>query len=138
MVANVRRSRQRTALLGAVSQVDDHGMSMRQLSCRAAAVLALWPAPADAHDIYTPLLDKWGRSCCSGADCRPAPYRITPSGIEMLVKGRWFFVPDATIQYRTIDGDKGETAGGHWCGQLYENGYITYCAFLPPKLTLAP
>jgi hypothetical protein len=121
-----------------MSQVDDLGMSVRQLSWWAAGLLAFWLVPASAHDIYTPLVDSWGRSCCNQADCRPAPYRITSSGVEMWVKDRWFFVPDGRIQYRFIEGDSGETGGGHWCGQLYANGYITFCAFLPPKLTLAP
>ena len=25
---------------------------------------------------------------------------------------------DDTIQYRTLEGDTGETAGGHWCGKI--------------------
>jgi hypothetical protein len=37
----------------------------------------------------------------------------TAAGVEMLVDGRWIVVPDDTIQYRALDGDNGETAGGH-------------------------
>lgn len=113
-------------------------MNARQLSCCVASALACALMPARAHDVEAPLVDKWGRSCCSESDCRPAPYRVTPSGVEMFVKDRWFSVPEERIQFRFIEGDTGETKGGHWCGQLYQNGYITYCAFLPPKLTLAP
>ena len=35
-------------------------------------------------------------------------------------------------------GDTGETNGGHWCGERYEGGFVTYCAFLPPTLAAAP
>jgi hypothetical protein len=41
------------------------------------------------------------------------------------------------IQYRALEGDMGETAGGHWCGEPYEEAFITYCAFLPRKLSSA-
>ena len=40
---------------------------------------------AQAHDIYTHLKSRSGKSCCDNSDCRPAPYRITSSGVEMLV-----------------------------------------------------
>ena len=45
----------------------------------------------------------------------------------MLVSGEWIVVPDETIQYRTVEGDTGETAGGHWCGTT------GHCAILPPS-----
>jgi hypothetical protein len=54
------------------------------------AILLGWATQGQAHDIYADLKDGWGRSCCHGADCRPAPYRITPQGVEMLIDGRWF------------------------------------------------
>jgi hypothetical protein len=81
----------------------------------AAAILtvsAIWPSPAEAHDIYTSLTEGSGASCCSGKDCRSAHYRITTAGVEMLVGGDWILIPDSKIQYRTLEGDKGETAGG--------------------------
>src|SRR5262245_47320191 len=87
--------------------------------------------PSRAHDIYMSLVDSTGASCCHERDCRPARYRTTAAGVEMLVGGTWIGVPNDTIQYRALDGDTGETAGGHWCGKL-EYG-ITYCAVLPPK-----
>jgi hypothetical protein len=85
---------------------------------------------AHAHDIYTDLVGRDGGSCCNGKDCKPAPYRMTAAGVEMFVDGRWVLVPEDVIQYRTLPGDTGETAGGHWCG--LENYDATYCAILPP------
>ena len=52
----------------------------------------------------------------------------------MLVNDRWIWVPAGKIEYRTIEGDSADTAGGHWCGEPYDGGYITYCAFLPPTM----
>jgi hypothetical protein len=42
------------------------------------------------------------------------------------------------LQYRALDGDTGETAGGHWCGAPDESGhsFFTYCAILPPSTAL--
>ena len=94
----------------------------------------------EAHDIYSPLKDRDGKSCCDDGDCRPAPYRVTPTAVQMFVEGEWVAVPDATIQYRALPGDTGETDGGHWCGRS-QNGqgqkldHATYCAILPPNLT---
>ena len=48
----------------------------------------------------------------------------------MLVDGEWLAVPDDAIQYRALEGDTGETRGGHWCG-LMTFGNPTYCAILP-------
>ena len=76
--------------------------------------------PAEAHDIYSRLTDTWGNSCCNDTDCRPAPYRITPAGVRMLVDGDWIEVPGHTIQYRALLGDTGESGGGHWCGRAYQ------------------
>jgi hypothetical protein len=94
-------------------------------------LLTVMSWPSRAHDIYMSLVDRDGQSCCHDRDCRAATYRTTAAGVEMLVDGRWIVVPDDTIQYRALDGDTGETAGGHWCGKL-EYG-VTYCAVLPPK-----
>ena len=93
---------------------------------------------AQAHDIYTHLKSRSGKSCCDNSDCRPAPYRITSSGVEMLVGETWVGVPRGIIEYRMLEGDTGETSGGHWCGERYEGGFVTYCAFLPPTLAAAP
>jgi hypothetical protein len=111
-------------------------MSLKLDLC-AAILLISYELPAEAHDIYSPLKDRLGNSCCNEQDCRPAPYRVTPAGVRMLVNGNWIAVPDDTIQYRTIPGDTGETGGGHWCGNIrYMVGlgmdYSTYCAILPP------
>jgi hypothetical protein len=87
--------------------------------------------PTDAHDIYMALKNRFGQSCCNEGDCRPAHYRTTANGIQMLVDGEWLAVPDDAIQYRALEGDTGETRGGHWCG-LMTFGNHTYCAILPP------
>ena len=48
----------------------------------------------EAHKIYSPLEDRAGRNCCDDGDCRPAPYRVTSTGVQMFVKGQWIGVPD--------------------------------------------
>ncbi len=108
-------------------------MSRSSLSL-LVAFLAIWAGRVEAHDIYTHLKNSAGKSCCDGTDCRPARYRATSGGVEMLVGETWVWVPRGTIEYRSLEGDGGETNGGHWCGEPYEGGFITYCAFLPPNL----
>jgi hypothetical protein len=93
--------------------------------------------PTKAHDIYSRLLGSWGNSCCDDKDCRPAPFRVTPDGVQMLIDGEWIEVPGYTIQYRALYGDSGETGGGHWCGRSYQKVdnsvfHVTQCAVLPP------
>jgi hypothetical protein len=102
------------------------------------ALLALWPCPVQAHDIYEDLVSAYGFSCCDNSDCRPVPYRISQGGVQMRVDQRWIDIPSETIQYRAIPGDNGETGGGHWCGAYYRNGdgYYTRCAILPPNSAL--
>ena len=95
-------------------------------------LITSWSSQIDAHDIYMTLKNRAGMSCCNDRECRPAAYRFTPAGVEMLVDGEWTVVPPETIQYRALDGDGGETAGGHWCG-LTNYGVVTYCAILPPS-----
>ena len=109
-------------------------------SALLVAGLALVTAPAHGHDIYANVKSKFGFSCCNGQDCRPAPYRATASGIEMLIDGRWLPLHAEDIQYRAIPGDRGETQGGHWCGRYVElaRGLVTYCAFLPPHAAALP
>jgi hypothetical protein len=104
------------------------------------AGLALVTAPAHCHDIYASVTNRSGFNCCNGQDCRPAPYRATASGVEMLIDGRWLPMNDNDIQYRAIPGDTGETNGGHWCGRYIElaGGFVTYCAFLPPHSAALP
>jgi hypothetical protein len=99
-------------------------------------LLALWPEPIQAHDIYSNLVDDRGRT-----RLRTAPYRLRPSGVEMFVSGQWIAVPADKIQYRILVGDPGQTAGGHWCGTGNEVGrgvyYTTRCAVLPPQSAAA-
>ena len=111
------------------------GATVWALNCAlvSLAITASWPAPIEAHDIYTTLTDRAGESCCHERDCRPAPYRRTAAGVEMLVGEEWIVVPDETIQYRTLEGDTGETAGGHWCGSTRLRTIMTFCAVLPPS-----
>ena len=97
------------------------------------ALLVSWSVPLHAHDIYIGLTDRNGVSCCNDMDCQPAPYRITPSGVQVLVGGQWIAVPDDTIQYRVLPGDTGETDGGHWCGWTTVRGTRTFCTILPPN-----
>jgi hypothetical protein len=98
--------------------------------------MLLWPSNALAHDIYGTLTSRQGISCCGGHDCRPAHYRITANGVEMLVEGRWIVVPDETVNYLTLSGDTGETGGGHWCGFTHDFKFVTFCTILPPSSTL--
>jgi hypothetical protein len=113
-------------------------MSLK-LELTVALLICLGPE-TQAHDIYSPLKDRRGNGCCDDGDCRPAPYRVTPTGVQMFVEGEWIVVPDFTIQYRALPGDTGETDGGHWCGYV-QNGYgdrmayATHCAILPPNPT---
>jgi hypothetical protein len=97
--------------------------------------------PSDAHDIYSHLSDSKGVSCCNEYDRRPAPYRVTPTGVQMFVYGDWIDVPDDKIQYRALPNDTGETAGGHWCGRPRDwqspRVVLTYCAVLPPNSSIA-
>jgi hypothetical protein len=114
-------------------------MSLKLDPLAAFCLLSFEPS-TEAHDIYLHLKDRWGNSCCSDQDCRPAPYRVTPTGVQMLVNGDWIAVPDYAIQYRTLPDDTGETAGGHWCGDIrHKHGdgidYSTHCAILPPNPT---
>ena len=112
------------------------------------ALLAGAPAAAQAHDIYSGLVGNYGTACCDDSDCRPALYKVTPAGVQMQVNRKWISVPASAIQYRLLAGDKGETAGGHWCGRRANdveelndgtgNGYFTFCAFLPPSFAANP
>jgi hypothetical protein len=74
----------------------------------------------------------------------------------MLLDDEWIHVPNDVIQYRSLDGDTGETGGGHWCGvtnwnqqdqapgfeypphpnhpALHPSRFSTRCAILPPGL----
>jgi hypothetical protein len=104
--------------------------------CTMLVSLTLTPLPVRAHDIYGNLMGKHGESCCHGADCRPAPWRIVGGGVEMFVGGEWISIDNETIQYRTLDADTGASNGGHWCGNTNADPvlpFLTYCAVLPPR-----
>ncbi|WP_262298294.1 hypothetical protein [Microvirga sesbaniae] len=112
-------------------------MSPKRALC--AVLLSVYlELPTQAHDIYSTLTDAAGASCCNQNDCRPAPYRVSPRGVQMYLDADWFDVPDGTIQYQSLPGDTGETRGGHWCGTaIYQQGHrvvhVTHCAILPPN-----
>jgi hypothetical protein len=106
----------------------------------AVVLAASLPLPTLAHDIYSHLRDEGGGSCCDNQDCRPALYRLTAHGVQMFVDQQSINVPNERIQYRALLGDTGETAGGHWCGSLYQPDvssrsilHMTKCAILSPQ-----
>jgi hypothetical protein len=103
------------------------------------ALVTIWATPIQAHDIYANLRNSEGGSCCNENDCRPALYRKGRFGVDMFVQNRWIAIPPSAIQYRFLDGDTGETNGGHWCGSHahYEDVLFTYCAVLPPHAAFA-
>jgi hypothetical protein len=47
-------------------------MSLK-LELFTAIALLSFESPTEAHDIYSPLKDRRGKSCCDDRDCRPAP-----------------------------------------------------------------
>ena len=107
---------------------------------------AIAPARVSAHDIYHGLTSNLGKDCCDNSDCRPAHYRITPAGVQMLVDQVWI---RCLVQRSSIDccqENSGKTSGGHWCGRRANDidalndpsveGYFTFCAFLPPGLAM--
>ena len=85
-------------------------MSLKLEIFRAIALLS-FEQPTEALGIYSPLKDRSGNSCCDESDCRPAPYKMTPAGVQMFVDREWIAVPDFTIQYLALLGDTGETDG---------------------------
>ena len=81
------------------------------------AMLILTATYTQGHDIYSGLKDRNGHfDCCNETDCRPAHYRVTAAGVEMLLDDESVQVPNEVIQYRILHGDMGEIHGGHWCG----------------------
>ena len=111
-----------------------------KLELLVAICLISFEPPTEAHDVYSPLKDRWGNSCCDDRDCQLAPYRLTARGVQMLVDRHWIDVPSDKIQYLAVPGDTGVTGGGHWCGFADapnrmdpEALYITRCAILPPQ-----
>lgn len=83
---------------------------------------------AKHHDDFYRHLKQPGTnvSCCNNQDCRPAPHRVTPNGVEFFVGSKWITTPTE----RLIEHERTEV--GHWCG-LNENTTdpITFCAIVP-------
>ena len=99
----------------------------------------LWPFLALAHDpagharhhegFYMGLKQPGtGVSCCNNQDCRPAKFKITATGIQMEVAGKWIVPPMSKVI-------ETETPGGnsaHWCGVMEHSASpITFCAIVP-------
>ena len=86
------------------------------------------PADHDKfHQFYKGLQQPGsGASCCNNKDCRPVAFRVTATGVEMLIAGRWIRPPDVrTLEIETPDG------GAHWCGIETRDEPITFCAIIP-------
>jgi hypothetical protein len=115
-----------------------HRSALGYSTALTLALIAISSGPVQGHDIYSGLKSKVGNSCCDKDDCRPANYQMTRNGVMMQVGQEWISVHPDTIVYRTLPGDSGETAGGHWCGRAandpLETGHVTLCAILPPRL----
>jgi hypothetical protein len=116
------------------------GSGLRLPDITLAAVLAsavlIAPSPVESHDIYVGVYTRQGVPCCDESDCVAAPFRVTPDGVEMLVRGVWISVPRWYIQYRALPGDT-TPHRSHWCGALHlvpTDGVntMTRCAILPP------
>ena len=116
------------------------GSGLRLPDLILAAVLAsavlIDPQTVESHDIYTGVYTRQGVPCCNDGDCVPAPFRITPDGVDMLVQGVWISVPRWYIMYLALPGDT-TPYRSHWCGALdlvLTDGVntLTRCAILPP------
>src|SRR5262249_6707582 len=106
---------ERKALIDLVlTEESTRGRSYMRIMMTMIAMLILTVTCTEAHDIYTGLKDHLGESsCCNETDCRPAHYRVTAAGVDMLLDDEWVRVPNDIIQYRRLNGDTGETNGGH-------------------------
>lgn len=111
---------------------------MSRYTSAATLCVVMFASPSFAHDhaghakhhehFYKNLKQPGSNvSCCNDQDCRPAPHRVTPHGVEFFVGNRWFMPPaDRLMEVTTPD------ASGHWCG-LRENTPEphTFCAIVP-------
>ena len=66
MVALSRRSDERRLPI-----IEGERPMSLKLELLAAICLISFEPPTEAHDIYSPLKDRWGNSCCNDQDCRP-------------------------------------------------------------------
>ena len=98
-----------------------------KLSLVGAVFGAIWSTPVLAHDIYSNLTDKNGKSCCNKHDCRPAHFRVSPEGVSMLVEGSWLRVPNELVVYRNLMGDGAIRAAATGAGRLIgaRTGWVT-------------
>ncbi len=95
----------------------------------ASSCLAHDPAGHARHhdDFYKYLKHpETGVSCCNNQDCRPAPHRVTPDGVEFYVGNRWITPPARTLMERS------DTDSSHWCGHSESTDTPhTFCAVVP-------
>jgi len=106
------------------------------LAAVLASAVLLAPSLVESHDIYVGAYTKQGVPCCNDGDCVPAPFRFTPEGVEMLVRGVWIRVPRWYIMYLELPGDT-TAYRSHWCGEINRiptdgANTLTRCAILPP------
>ena len=83
-LSHPRRRNPSHGFLDALHSAQNHSvvrvgvMSPKWLSF--VGLLAIWPGPIQAHDIYKHLVNEMGDSCCDATDCRPVPYRLRAIG----------------------------------------------------------
>jgi hypothetical protein len=110
---------------------------MSKLTSAATLCVLMFASSASAHDhagharyhenFYMGLKQPGtGVSCCNNQDCRPAPHRVTPNGVEFFVGNKWFMPPaDRLIEHQ-------DAMTGHWCGTAeHLKEPITFCAIVP-------
>lgn len=95
----------------------------------ASSALAHDPAGHARHhdELYKSLKQPGtGMSCCNNMDCRPVPHRITATGVEFFVHGRWLTPPASKLIERH------DIEQSHWCGVGEGSASpITFCAIVP-------
>ena len=85
------------------------GRTSTRLALIATYLSSIVIAEAAPPNDVNPALATWFRSlrapngtaCCSVADCRQATHRVTKSGYEVLVGGKWIEVPWERVLRRT-------------------------------------
>ena len=110
---------------------------MSQLTAAAMSCVLMFASSALAQDhsghakhhdqLYKSLKQPGtGMSCCNNQDCRPVPHRITTTGVEFFVHGRWLMPPARVVMEVDM------TSESHWCGVAEGSASpITYCAIVP-------
>jgi hypothetical protein len=92
------------------------GRKLRTFALTALACLA--PAGAEAHDWYSGLRNKYGKSCCDGEDCRPTAMCRLPNGREGIV----VFDACRLIPWDKVLGVPSPDGRAHVCAVPSQNG----------------